>query len=114
MNICLYSGESHSSHTKEEQGAYATPALVKINNYILSQRRLNVKRGEEGIMARELEGFRDQIMLIRERFPGQEVFNVGEVVTLTTKSRNFVKRHLMYDCNNICTANLARRLCLLK
>ena len=65
-------------------------------------------------MARELEGYRDQIMLIRERFPDQDVFNVGEVIDIAKKSRNFVKRHIMYDCNNICIANLARRLCLLK
>ena len=65
-------------------------------------------------MAREVDGFRDQVMLIRERYPEQEVYSVGEVVDLTKKSRQFVKKHLMYDCNNICIAILARRLCLLK
>lgn len=65
-------------------------------------------------MARELEGYRDQVMLIRERFPNQEVFDVSDVITLVNRGRKFVKRHIMYDCNNICTANLARRLCSLK
>ena len=53
-------------------------------------------------------------MLIRERFPGQEIFNTEEVIQLVNKGRKFVKRHIMYDCNNICTANLARRLCVMK
>lgn len=65
-------------------------------------------------MGRELEGFRDQVMLIRERFPNQEIFTTEEVERLINKSRNFVKKHIMYDCKNICTANLARRLCSLK
>ena len=65
-------------------------------------------------MAREVEGFRDQVMLIRERFPGQEIFNTEEVSKLVNKGRKFVKRHLLYDCNNICTAVLAKRLCTLK
>lgn len=65
-------------------------------------------------MARELEGYRDQILLIRERFPDQEVFDVSEVIILANRGRKFVKRHIMYDCNNICIAILARRLCALK
>lgn len=73
-----------------------------------------LKRIKEENMAREAEGFREQILLIRERFPEKEIFNVEDVISLAKKSRNFVKRHIMYDCNNICTANLARRLCNLK
>ena len=65
-------------------------------------------------MAREVEGYRDQVALIRERFPEQEVFNIDEVTVLIRKSRQFVKRHIMYDCKNICTAMLARRLCTMK
>ena len=65
-------------------------------------------------MPREFDGFRDQVMLIRERFPEQDVFKVSEVIEITKRSRKFVKAHLMYDCNNICTAILAKRLCMLK
>lgn len=65
-------------------------------------------------MGREAKSFREQLLLIRERFPEKEIFNIGEVMKLTKKSRVFVKRHIMYDCKNICTANLAKRLCELK
>ena len=65
-------------------------------------------------MGREIEGFRDQIMLIRERFPDQEMFDTSEVIILLKRSRNFVKKHIMYDRNNICIALLAHRLCELR
>ena len=64
-------------------------------------------------MPREPENMRTQIALIRERFPNQEVFSIAEAIEVCGKSRDFVKKHIMYDCKTICTATLANRLCKL-
>ncbi len=62
---------------------------------------------------REPEDMRVQIMLINERAPEQEIFSVTDTMKICGRSRKFVKKHLMYDCNNICKAKLANRLCKL-
>ena len=64
-------------------------------------------------MPREVEDKREQIALLRERFPEKEVFSIKDVILVTGKCRNYVKRHIMYDCKTICAAKLANRLCKL-
>lgn len=65
-------------------------------------------------MPREPENMRDQLAMIKERFPEQEAFNINEVMDVTKKGRKWVKKWIMYDCKNICAARLASRLCSLK
>ena len=61
-------------------------------------------------MPKEHEDYRNYLELISEEV-GKNVLMVGDVMKVTGKSRNFVKKHIMPECNNIGACTLARMMC---
>ena len=61
-------------------------------------------------MPREHEDYRNYMELIHS-IVGKNILQIDEVMKVTGKSRNFVKKHIMADCNNIGSCTLARKMC---
>ena len=61
-------------------------------------------------MPREHEDYRNYMELI-DSTVGKNILHIDEVMKVTGKSRNFVKKHIMPTCNNIGSCTLARLMC---
>ena len=65
-------------------------------------------------MAREKDGYRENLELINTRYPKSDMLNIDEVMTVTgINSRNTVKKHLgqYFVAGRLSKVFLARYMC---
>lgn len=69
---------------------------------------------KEGIMAREKDGYRDNLELLNLRFPQHDMLTIEEVMQVTgIRTKDTVRKHLgqFYVNRRISKAALARYMC---